>query len=119
MFSQYEPVAGRERRRKTRGEKIKQRMLRSSYDENTRSYTRLRASNSCVANCWLELRSARSLSLTLSLTLFAVAEQARAEQDAVARAGLEEAHAAERRRHARGAGARRRGRRADRLGPAG
>ena len=46
MFSQYEPVAGRERRRKTRGEKIKQRMLRSSYDENTRSYTTLRASNS-------------------------------------------------------------------------
>ena len=114
MFSQYEPVAGRERRRKTRGEKIKQRMLRSSYDENTRSYTTLRASNSCPANC----QAQRALHL-LSLTLFAVAEQARAEQDAVARAGLEEAHAAERRRHARGAGARHRGRRADRLGPAG
>ena len=66
MFSQYEPVAGRERRRKTRGEKIKQRMLRSSYDENTRSYTTLRASNSCAAN-WLERRSARSLSLSHSL----------------------------------------------------
>ena len=64
MFSQYEPVAGRERRRKTRGEKIKQRMLRSSYDENTRSYTTLRASNSYAAN-WLERRRARALSGSL------------------------------------------------------